>query len=387
MEQRINLTQVYDRAAETIKTVILQGQYEAAKGVNRIQLATYFSVGKYVSANTRQGVWGTGALVSICERLHKILPGLRGFNVSQIKNMRMFYEAWISLDPDSPIANGELPATNSPFAIGELQSFDNEMHIFRELQLPNWQNFPAEDFFHVPFTHHCRILEKVKSLEERHYYIHRCAEEYMSVERLIKSISNDDFRHQAAIPNNFAATLPKSELARKAIMAFKDEYILDFINVEEIGVRDIDDIDERVVEKQIIHNIKNFIMTFGHDFAFMGNQYHLEVYGEEFFPDLIFFNRELNSLVVFELKTGKFKPSYLGQLSTYLRILDDKVRKPHENSSIGIILCKHANKEFVEYVIQDYDKPMGVATYRTSEEMPERLRKALPSFEELKKLL
>lgn len=170
-------------------------------------------------------------------------------------------------------------------------------------------------------------------------------------------------------------------------MMFKDSYALNFVNVEEIGERDGQDVDERVVEQKIVQNIKKFIMTFGNDFAFVGNQYHLEVYGEEFFPDLIFFNRELNALVVVELKTGKFKPSYLGQLTTYLQILDDKVRKPHENPSIGIVLCKSANKEFVEYVIQRYDSPMGVATYKTSADMPENLRKALPDIEDMRKLL
>ena len=162
---------------------------------------------------------------------------------------------------------------------------------------------------------------------------------------------------------------------------------LNFINVEEIGERDIQDIDERVAEQQIVQNIKNFIMTFGHDFAFIGNQYHLEVYGVDHFPDLLFFNRELNALVVVELKTGDFKPGYLGQLMAYLQILDDKVRKPHENPSIGIVLCKSANKDYVEYVIQKYDSPMGVATYRTSADMPDNLRKALPDIDDLKKIL
>jgi len=170
-------------------------------------------------------------------------------------------------------------------------------------------------------------------------------------------------------------------------MMFKDEYALDFINVEGIGERDNEDIDERVVEQQIVQNIKKFIMTFGRDFAFIGSQYHLEVYGEEQFPDLLFFNRELNAMVCVELKTGKFKSSYMGQLMTYLRILDDQVKKPHENPTIGIVLCKEVNRDFVEYVIQDYDKPMGVATYTTSDNMPEKLRKALPDIEELKKLL
>jgi hypothetical protein len=170
-------------------------------------------------------------------------------------------------------------------------------------------------------------------------------------------------------------------------MMFKDSYFLDFINVEEIGERDKEDVDERVVEQHIVQNIKKFILTFGKDFAFIGNQYHLEVYGVEFFPDLLFFNRELNALVVIELKTGEFKSSYLGQLMTYLRILDDHVKKPHENPSIGIVLCKSTNKEFVEYVIQDYQKPMGVATYKTKAEMPENLQKTLPDIDELRKLL
>lgn len=168
---------------------------------------------------------------------------------------------------------------------------------------------------------------------------------------------------------------------------FKDEYLLDFINVEELGERDRGEIDERVVEMEIVHNVKKFIMTFGRDFAFVGNQYHLEVFGIDHFPDLIFFNRELNALVVVELKKGTFKPAYLGQLCTYLRLVDDQMRKPHENPTIGIVLCKSADKEYVEYVIQDYDKPMGVATYRASADMPEKLRKALPDIEDLKKLL
>lgn len=187
--------------------------------------------------------------------------------------------------------------------------------------------------------------------------------------------------------NNFGVTINNDDLARKAILAFKDSYVLDFINTEEMGIRDIEDIDERVVEKGIVHNVKKYIMTFGHDFAFVGNQYHLEAFTHDFFPDLLFFNRELNCLVVVELKSGDFKPGYLAQLMTYLRILDDKVRKPHENPSIGIVLCKTADKDFVEYVIQDYAKPMGVATYRTNSDMPEKLREALPDIEDLKKLL
>ena len=129
------------------------------------------------------------------------------------------------------------------------------------------------------------------------------------------------------------------------------------------------------------------IMTFGKDFTFVGNQYHLEKFGVEQFPDLLFYNRELACLVVVELKDGPFQTSFLGQLAGYLRILDDEVRKPNENPSIGIILCKSANKKFVEYVIQDYNRPMGVATYKTSADMDDKLKKLLPPVDALEKLL
>lgn len=182
-------------------------------------------------------------------------------------------------------------------------------------------------------------------------------------------------------------TLPVAEQAFRAINTFKDEYLLDYINVEELDVRDRADIDEKVIENSIVHNIKNFILTFGKDFAFIRNQYHLDAFGEDQYIDLLFFNRQLNCLVAVELKKGKFKTSYLGQLQGYLSVLDGFERKPHENPSIGLILCKDMNRSFVDYVIQDYSKPMGVATYKTSKDMSEELKNALPDVETLKKLL
>ena len=386
-------------AVEAIKEAILQGQYEAAKGINRIQLAVYFAIGKYISQNTRKGVWGTGALEAISEQLRRELPGLRGYSASSMKNMRLFYESWTMLnagssttdneEDKSPIAIGDLqdsttePNSNSPIAIGELQKID----IFHSLQIPVSKDFPIEDFFRVPFTHHIRIIEETKDIPARYYYIHRTAEEHLSVENLKKLLRSDAYRHREQIPSNFDRTISNTEMSRKAVMMFKDSYLLDYINVEEIGLRDSIDVDERMVEKEIVNKVKNFIMTMGRDFTFMGNQQLLEVYGEEHFPDLLFFNRELNAMVVIELKTGEFKTSYLGQLMGYLTILDEKVRKPHENSSIGIVLCKSANREYVEFMIRDYTKPMGVATYKTADEMPENYRKTLPNTEDLRRLL
>ena len=375
------------QAVETIKTAILQGQYEALKGANRVQLAVYYGIGKYLSKNTRNFAYGTGALKAISRQLRKEMPGLRGFSETNLKNMRLFYEQWTILDANSLVATDESTIEQSSVATDELQIVNNQIDIYQTIAVPNIAEFPVDSFFVVPFSHHVEIYKRVSELPARYYYIHRTAEEHLSVEALERLIKQQAYEHQEKVPNNFTQTLSNSSLARKAVMMFKDSYMLEFINTEEIGERDIQDIDERVVEQQIVQNIKQFIMTFGKDFSFIGNQYHLEVYGVEFFPDLLFFNRELNALVVVELKLGEFKTSYLAQLTTYLRILDDHVRKPHENPSIGIVLCKSANKDFVEYVIQDYNKPMGVATYKTGADMPDRLRNALPDIEQLKQLI
>ena len=392
-----NLTQDLRQAVEAIKTAILQGQYEASKGVNRIQLAVYYGIGKYVSKHTRKGVWGSGALETISNQLRRELPGLRGFSATSLKKMRLFYDNWLLLDANSSVATDELESAiaiadsatdnssvttddyeknKSSVATGDLVTID----IYHTLMVPETRDFPVEDFFKVPFTHHVEIY-KLSDLSERYYYIHRTAEEHLPVEKLEKLITEDAYGHRDLMPSNFTQTL------RKAVMMFKDSYMLDFINVEEIGIRDSIDVDERVVEREIVNKVKNFIMTIGRDFAFIGNQQLLEVYGVEHFPDLLFFNRELNAMVVIELKMGEFKTSYLGQLMGYLTILDEKIRKPHENPSIGIVLCKSANREYVEFMIRDYSKPMGVATYKTADEMPENIRKALPDMEDLRKLL
>jgi len=365
----------YDNAVKTIKTAILQGQYEAAKDVNRVQLVLYFAIGKYLSQHTRNRSWGEGALAAISEQLRKELPGLRGFSETQMKDMRRFYEAWEILDINSTVATVELLTT------------DNEIDIFHTMQVSNVAEFPVEDFFKVPFTHYSIIISGTKDVQERYYYIHRIAEEHLGIRKLRQLIKEDAYKSQGYMPSNFARTINDPIEARRAVEMFKDEYLLDFINVEEIGQRESIDVDERVVEQKIVQNIKNFIMTFGRDFAFIGNQYHLEIYGVEQFPDLLFFNRELNAMVVVELKLVEFKTSYLGQLFGYLQILDDHVRKPHENPSIGIVLCQTANHSYAQYAVRDYTKPMGVATYKTLDDMPEKLRKALPDVNKMIEIL
>ena len=256
--------------------------------------------------------------------------------------------------------------------------------------LQKWSPLAAEinreEFLSVSFSHHTEILDKTKDIHEVLFYIHQTVIHKWDKYDLRDRLKSGLYKQQQSATNNFIQTMPVAN-ARKAIGMFKDEYLLDFINVEEMEVDKPADVDERVVEQAIVRNVKQFIMTFGRDFAYIGNQYHLEIFTNEMFPDLLFFNRELNCMVCVELKTGAFKPGYIGQLHTYMRVLDDKVKKPHENPTIGILLCKSADKAFVEYVISDYNSPMGVATYKTTADMDERMRKSLPDMEEMRKLL
>ena len=256
-------TQNYDNAVKTIKTAILQSQFDAVQSVNEKQIKLYYEIGKYISMNSREGFWGKGAIEVISQRLAKELPGLRGFSVTNLKSMRLFYEEWSFLQEEKP-AN-----SISAVATAELDMLN---------QIQDLHSFLPRSFLQIGFTHHIVILRNSKELSERLFYIHRCEEEHYSVESLKASIVRDDYHHQGSLPNNFKKTLPVAEQAIRAIRTFKDEYI-------------------------------------------------------------------------------------------------------------GLILCKDMNKSFVDYVIQDYSRPMGVATYRTSEGMSEELRQALPDIEELRKIL
>ncbi len=370
--------QEYRRAVSVIKEAILHSQYRAVKMVTGEQLSLYFGIGGYVSAHSRQKVWGTSAIDRISEQLRRDLPGLRGFSAQNIRNMRSFFEYWAKYLICSPTASKL-----------QITAIESEIDI-DSFSLQKWSPMASEinrdEFLGISFSHHMEILHKTKELQEILFYIHQTVFHKWDKYDLRDRLKENIYAKDGTAMNNFLQTMPVSD-ARKAVGMFKDEYLLDYINVEEIEVDKTDDVDERVVEQAIVRNVKKFIMTFGRDFAYIGNQYHLEIYSQELFPDLLFFNRELNCMVVVELKKGAFKPGYIGQLQTYMRVLDDKIRKSHENPTIGILLCKSADKAFVEYVIRDYNHPMGVATYKTAQDMSEDLRKALPDMDEMRRLL
>lgn len=375
MEEK--LSPRYNDAVQQIKTAILKSQAKALAGVNQEQLALYYGIGRFISQNSRDGFWGKDAIEVISRQLSAEVPGLKGFSPRNLRNMRTFYEQWKSLDTNLADASAKLEGTK------ELADTSAKIALEDNLLPTALIDIPVVAFFSIGFSHHVLILQKTKTAEERKYYIQLCADLKLSHEALGRKIDEDAFHNQGKMPNNFVQTIPGHKQAFKAIQMFKDEYLLDFINVEQLGERE-EDIDERVIENEIVHNVKNFIMTFGKGFSFSGSQVHYDKLGHDHWVDLLFFNRILRATVVVELKKGKFKPSYLGQLSHYLHVLDDDDRLEWENPPVGIILYKDADKTFVEYVLQDYQRPMGVATYKTNQE---KLKELLPDEEEMKKLL
>ena len=374
MEQS-QITKEYIQAVKAIKQAILESRYRAARLVNKEVLALYYAIGGYISVRSRAAKWGTNAIGVISDLLQQELPGLRGFSETNIKRMRIFYEEWSGLFENRPPVADELSDVIIP--MGNMAQI-----IIRPLSADELTREDMEAFLSVGFTHHSEILAGAKELNERLYYIRKCATEFWSKEKLRYYLKEGLFGQQGTMPNNFAMTISDSELRQRALSSFKDEYFIDFVNIE-----DPDEIDERVLEQQIVRNIRNFIMALGRDFSFIGNQYRLVVAEKEYFSDLLFFNRRLQSLVAIELKRGEFKPEYAGKLIFYLSALDEYVKLPNENPSIGIILCKDKDSKTVEFAFRDINKPMGVATYKTSKELPHEYRGILPDPEELIKLM
>jgi len=350
-----------------LKQRILSSRYLVAKMANAESLRLYFTIGHDLDIEITQNAWGDKILESVSARLQQELPGLRGFSASNLKKMRIFYNSWSSAKVISSLLTNQMRE-------GKIE--------ISSLLTNQFQETDFSSFFSIGFTHHIEIILKTKDENNHWYYINQAAVNFWSVKHLQMELANKSHLQVQKIPNNFTATMPNI-LSNKALKAFKDQYLLDFVNVEDAD----EEIDEKVLEQEIVLNIKKFLMSLGNDFTFMGNQFRLKVAEDEYFIDLLFFHRGLQSLVAFELKKGKFKPEYIGKMNFYLSALDDLVKQPHENPSIGIILCKEKDNSKVEYSFRDINKPMGVAVYKTLENLPPELQNALPDAKTLKKLL
>lgn len=360
-------------AVKEIRKAIVDSRYQLAKLVNKKAITLYYNIGEYISCRSRKGHWGSGAIKTLSALLRQELPGLRGFSETSIKDMRIFFEEWRTV-----FENRQSMTADSDYPLHPA----GEILLNRQLTTFDLTAEQLEMFFNVSFTHHREILRKTSTLNERLFYIRKCAMEFWQVSKLKYALKDGLFEKEKIQTTNFLQTISEDKLRSRALEAFKDNYLFDFVDWD-----DDDIIDEKMLETQIVKNIKNFIMAFGQDFTFMGNQYRLTVDDEDLFVDLLFYHRGLRCLVAVELKKGKFKGAYAGQLNTYLSALDDLVRRSDENPSIGLILCREKSDKMVEYAFRNTTTPMGVATYTFTSKLPKQYSDALPNPDDLVKLL
>jgi len=264
----------------SLKQEIINSRYQAARLANREQLLLYFKTGRMLSEKVKAQKWGTKVLEQIAVDLQSNLPGLKGFSFTNLKKMRQFYEAYSELEI-RPSATAQIE--NPDLAVQQ-----KEVNLIGPLATTQ-----LEAFYSISFTHHILLLNRCKKAEERFFYIEHSATQFWSVSIMEHQIDADLFKKQGKLPNNFQMTISES-LKPSALKVFKDEYLLDFIGGDELD-------DERHIEQQVVLNIRNFILQMGKGFCFIGNQYRLEVEGDEFFIDLLFFNRHLQCLVAFDL--------------------------------------------------------------------------------------
>lgn len=353
---------------KAIKRAVIESRFVTAKLVNREVLTLYYNIGRFISERSRTGNWGTGAISCLSDILRQEMPGLRGFSETNIKNMRLFYEAWCGVFENRQLTTADLIADSvrsEPMTTEVLDAAD------------------VEAFFAVAFTHHREIIRMTDGLDERMFFVKKCASEFWQIKKLKYHLKEGLYRKEIIGQNNFSTQIDSVVLRRRALETFKNNYVFDFVEVDE----DVEFVDEKVLEREIVANIRNFIMAFGSDFAFMGNQYRLTVDEHDYFVDLLFYHRGLRCLVAVELKSGEFKAPYMGQMNLYLTALDEYVKRADENPSIGIILCREKSDKIVEFAFRNVSSPMGVATYSLRNELPAEYVNALPNPEDLRKLL
>ena len=338
MKEEVKLTnEEYNNFVVEIKNKIKDSQYEAMKAVNKALISLYWGIGKEIYNQQQEKGWGKSIVEVLAKEIKKDFPDTQGFSASNLWRMRNFYVTY---------SNNE-----------------NLAPLVRE----------------ISWTKNIVIMEKCKDQLEREFYIKMTRKYGWTKDILINHIENKSYEKYLLNQTNFDETLPEKYI-KQAKLAVKDEYIFDFMELNEQH-------SEKELESNLVNHIKSFLEEMGGNFAFMGNQYHINVGGEDFYIDLLLYHRSLKSLIAIELKIGEFKPEYVGQLQFYLTALDKQVKLEDENPPIGIIICKSKNRTVVEYALNDTDKPIGVATYQVIKSLPERLRNLLPSPEEIEKRL
>jgi len=322
---------------DSIKGQIRAAQQKTILAANRELLQLYWTIGRDILQRQRQQGWGAKVIDRLAKDLKTAFPELKGFSSRNLKYMRRFAEAW----PD-----------------------------------PEFVQQPAAQ---LPWFHHCTILDKVPGTKERLWYMQKTVQHGWSRNVLVHQIESRLLEREGQATSNFAQTLPAphSELAQQTL---KDPYIFDFLSLGEA-------FRERELERELTRHISQFLLELGAGFAFVGKQVLLEVGGEDFYLDLLFYHLQLRCYIVIELKTGDFKPEHAGQLNFYLSAVDSQLKTEHDKPSIGLLLCKTRNKIIAEYALRDNNKPIGIAEYQLAQALPANLEDKLPSIEQIEREL
>ncbi|NJA06491.1 DUF1016 domain-containing protein [Methylococcaceae bacterium WWC4] len=320
-----------------LKTRIHSAQQRAALSVNRELILLYWQIGRDILERQAKQGWGAKVIERLSHDLRTAFPDMKGFSRANLMYMRAFAEAW----PDAEIVQQ---------LVGRL-----------------------------PWGHNLVLLSKLKEVESRKRYAERAIEYGWSRNVLNIHIETRLLEREGNAVTNFEANLPKphSDLAHESL---KDPYLFDFLGIGQ-------EADEREIENALVQHITRFLIELGAGFAFVGRQYHLEVGGDDFFIDLLFYHLKLRCYVVVELKTGAFRPEHAGQLSFYLTAVDAQLKSEHDGPTIGLLLCKTQNRVVAEYALRDTNKPIGVAEYQLVEALPTELQTSLPSIEKIEQEL
>ncbi|MDF1660071.1 MAG: PDDEXK nuclease domain-containing protein [Verrucomicrobiales bacterium] len=373
-----SLVQGKDRSPESsdyaqlfgdLKRRIETSRVRAHLAVNRERTLLYYDIGQMISLRQKEEGWGSAVIPRLAVDLKASFPEIKGFSERNLKRMIAFFREYPALAEKVPQAVAQ---AFDPSATESLHQPTEKVPQPVALLLPALDHSVVQ----IPWGHNIVLIEKVKDLEARRFYAAKILENSWSRAVLVHQIESELHLRAGNQSNNFDLTLPdpQSDLARELI---KDSFNLEFLDVRE-------SIRERELEESLIKNLRDFLLELGTGFAFIGNQYRLEIGGQDYFLDLLFYHTHLHCHVVVELKIDAFKPEYAGKMQFYLAAVDDILKSERDASTIGILLCKEKNNIVVEYALRDASKPIAVADYTLKKTLPKELKGEIPSAAELK---
>jgi len=351
-----------------VKARIQAGQTRAVLAVNSELTRLYWDVGRIIAERQQREGWGAAVIPRLARALHNELPERKGFSERNIDRMIAFYRAYPEADEFSTRAVSKLEGgPKSPQAVAKVLAPAKGTQPVAQLR--------GEMFWSLPWAHHVILLQKVKDPATRRWYMAQALANGWSRNVLAVQIDAKVHARKGQAVSNFAAVLPppQSDLAQQTL---KDPYIFDFLTLEE-------PFHERELETQLVRHLEKFLLELGQGFAFVGRQYRLDVGDDDFYIDLLFYHLRLRAFVVIELKRGKFKPEYAGKLNFYCNVVNDRLKHPTDEPTIGLILCQEHNRLLAEYSFAGIDKPIGISTYELTRALPPAMQSALPTVEEI----